>query len=142
MIRASSAWVTVRTTKSYESRHCLAPDSTGQATLQTHEMGPMPFVKGPYLLVQEQLRMDGLPLSLRQGTPQVAGTCQAWTGTYPDGQQWVAFMRHKAAVLISTNTLTGTQLLTYVGSLSHGVTLTCRTSTISQRIHTSTSEGP
>jgi len=81
------------------------------------KLGPMPFVKGPYLLVQEQLRMDGLPLSLRQGTPQVAGTCQAWTGAYPDGQQWVTFMRHKAAVLISTNTLTGTQLLTYVGSL-------------------------
>jgi hypothetical protein len=117
MIRASSAWATVRTTKSYESRHCLAPESTGQATLQTHEIRANALCQRS-VPSGSGTASDGWIAPIAEArNAQVAGTCQAWTGAYPDGQQWVTFMRHKAAVLISTNTLTGTQLLTYVGSL-------------------------
>lgn len=78
------------------------------------KIGPMPYVKGPYLLVQERLRPDGLPASLQVGTPQTAGTCQARSGTYTDGQVWIAFIKKNAAILITTNALTTPQLVSYV----------------------------
>lgn len=77
-------------------------------------LGPMSYVKGPYLFIQEQLRPGGLPPQLQAGTPQMAGTCQTWTGSYADGQQWLAFAKKKASVLISTNALTSIQLVQYV----------------------------
>jgi hypothetical protein len=79
----------------------------------TH-LGPTPYVKGPYLFIQEQLRPQGLPPQLQSGAPQMAGQCQTWTGAYADGQRWLAFARKHASVLISTNALTTTQLVQYV----------------------------
>jgi hypothetical protein len=66
------------------------------------------------MFVQERLRPDSLPVGLRVGAPQPAGTCQAWTGTYTDGQSWIAFTKKKAAILITTNALKPPQLLNYV----------------------------
>jgi hypothetical protein len=78
------------------------------------KLGPLPYVKGPYLVIQERLRPGGLPPQLQTGSPQTAGTCQTWSGTYPDGQRWLAFARGKASVLITTNALTPPQLIDYV----------------------------
>ena len=81
------------------------------------KLGPMPYVTGPYLFVQERLRPDGLPTALQVGSSQPAGACEAWTGMHSDGQSWIAFTKKKAAVLITTNALTTTQLVSYVGQL-------------------------
>jgi|GEM_PF-5429003 len=78
------------------------------------KLGPMRYVKGPYLLIQERLRVDGLPVELQTGTPQMAGSCQVWAGTYADGQRWLAFAKGNASVLISTNALAASELLRYV----------------------------
>lgn len=78
------------------------------------KLGPMPYVKGPYLLIQERLRPGGLPPELQTGAVQAAGRCQSWSAAFADGQQWLAFARGKAAVLVTTNALTSSQLADYV----------------------------
>ena len=74
------------------------------------------YVAGPYVLVQERVRGNGLPAALQTGAPQTIGRCQVWSGTYPDGQLWAAFAQGRVSVLTSTNTLSSPQLLAYVGS--------------------------
>lgn len=74
------------------------------------------YVAGPYVLIQERIRANGLPASLRSGPPQTIGRCPVWSGTYADGQRWVAFSLGRISVLTSTNALSPAQLLAYVGS--------------------------
>lgn len=78
------------------------------------KLGLTRYVKGPYLFIDERLLPGGVPAALQSGTPQAAGTCQVWTGTYPDSQRWIAFPHKKAAILISTNALTASKLVQYV----------------------------
>jgi hypothetical protein len=76
---------------------------------------PGPYrVVGPYLLIQQRLRRHGLPASLQTGTAQPAGRCLTWSGTYPDGQRWLAFQHGAVSVFLLSNLMTQPQLTSYV----------------------------
>jgi hypothetical protein len=74
------------------------------------------YVKGPFLLVQQELQAGGLPAALQTGTPQTAGACQGWSSTLPDGQHLYAFARGPVSVLLSSNVMSGASLVAYVGA--------------------------
>jgi hypothetical protein len=71
------------------------------------------YPAGKYLLVQQRIQVGGLPAALQSGTPQTVGSCRAWTGTYPDGQNWLTFAKGNVSVLLSTNAMSPAQLATY-----------------------------
>jgi hypothetical protein len=71
------------------------------------------YVKGPYLLVQERRLPHGLPATFRTDTGTVEGACRIWTGTYADGQRWLAFRRGAISVVLSTNSVSQRRLRHY-----------------------------
>jgi hypothetical protein len=72
--------------------------------------------KANFVLVQERRRENGPP-SLFAGAPaQPAGTCQAVTGTFPDGIHWVGFTRNDIYVMVSSDRLTEGNLVRYAAT--------------------------
>lgn len=72
---------------------------------------------GPYVFVQQRLQVHGLPAALSRGHPVLVKTCRTYSGTYSDGQRWVAFQKGPVSVLISTDTLTQPQLHRYASRM-------------------------
>jgi hypothetical protein len=75
------------------------------------------YVTGPYLLVQERRLAGGLPANFMRGAATTAGVCRVWIGTYWDGQRWLAFQRSGIAVIISSNSLGDSDLLSYAATV-------------------------
>ncbi|MGH2449411.1 MAG: hypothetical protein ACRDFS_12525, partial [Chloroflexota bacterium] len=72
------------------------------------------FQSSPYLLVQERVRVSGLPTRFKREKTTTAGGRSVRTGTYTDGQHWLAFQHGSLSIVLSTNALTTKQLLLYV----------------------------
>lgn len=70
---------------------------------------------GPYLVVQEYVQVYGLPAELKRGAARRAGGCAVYTGTYANGQRWIALQHGKVAVVASTNSLSSDELVQYAG---------------------------
>jgi len=70
---------------------------------------------GPYLVVQEYVQVHGLPAELKRGAARRAGGCAVYTGTYANGQRWIALQHGKVAVVASTNSLSSGELVRYAG---------------------------
>jgi hypothetical protein len=71
------------------------------------------YVTGPYVLVQERKLAGRLPANFTRGTVAEAGMCRVWIGRYWDGQRWAAFERSGVSVVLSTNALSTSELLSY-----------------------------
>jgi hypothetical protein len=69
-----------------------------------------------FVYLKERIRALGLPAGLTTESPQTAGACQVWTGTFPDGVRWLAMMRGHIAILVATDTLTQANLVQYAAS--------------------------
>ncbi len=69
-----------------------------------------------FVYLREQTRALGLPGALKTGSPQAAGSCQVWTGTFPDGLTWLAMARKQIAILVVANKLTTTDLVRYAAN--------------------------
>ncbi len=69
-----------------------------------------------FVLVQEQVRKNGAPPLFSTGTTALAGTCRAVTGSFPDGIHWLGFSRDAVYVLISSDSLTQSNLVQYVAT--------------------------
>lgn len=82
-------------------------------------IGPtsVPLVPETYVLVQERVRLDGLSSALQVGPTEDASGCQAWSGSYANGQRWTAFAKGDISVLISSNSLSQSQLVRYAGQI-------------------------
>ncbi len=70
-------------------------------------------VQGPYVYIEQQVQMHGLPIELRRGVVRKAGACEVYVGRYSDGQRWLAFQARRVSVLIATNALSEDQLVGY-----------------------------
>ena len=66
-----------------------------------------------YVYVQERLRANGLPATLKTGRPRRAGKCAVWTGTYKDGLHHLALSRGKVSLLAVANSLSQGDLVRY-----------------------------
>jgi anti-sigma factor RsiW len=66
-----------------------------------------------FLLAEERIRVHGLPAELQVGTPVQAGVCQAWEGTSPDGLHTLAFARGGISVVLTSNSLSEADLVSY-----------------------------
>jgi hypothetical protein len=69
-----------------------------------------------FVYVMERMRALGLPSALTTGSPQAAGSCQARTGTFADGNRWLAMVRGHIAVLVVANKLSAADLVQYAAS--------------------------
>ena len=66
-----------------------------------------------FVYVKERIRALGLPVALMTGSPQMARSCQVWTGAFADGLRWLTMMRGQIAILVVANKLTTTELVQY-----------------------------
>jgi hypothetical protein len=80
----------------------------GRGRIHTHG------ITANFVLVQERKRENGPPPLFATGAIRTVGTCQAVTGTFPDGLHWLGFARKDIYVLVSSDTLTEENLKTYV----------------------------
>ena len=71
------------------------------------------YAAGSYVYIQERTQVHGLPAALRAGVAHIIGACRMWTGTYSDGERWVAFAKGPTSVLVSTNALSQKNLVRY-----------------------------
>lgn len=69
-----------------------------------------------FVLIQERRRENGPPPLFATGTSHTAGTCQAVSGTFPDGLHWLGFAHQDIYVLVSSDRLTEENLVQYVAS--------------------------
>lgn len=69
-----------------------------------------------FLYLKERIRALGLPAVLTTGSAQSAGSCQVWTGTFPDGPRWLSLMRGQIAILVVANKLTPADLVHYAAT--------------------------
>jgi hypothetical protein len=67
----------------------------------------------PYVYVEERIRADGVPATLRTGQAISMGPCEAWSGAYPDGLNHLAVSRGRIAVLLVSNALSQADLQHY-----------------------------
>jgi len=65
------------------------------------------------VLVEERIRVHGLPVELQTATPTQAGTCPAWSGTSADGLHTLAFARGAISVILTSNSLSAGDLASY-----------------------------
>jgi len=66
-----------------------------------------------FVLVEERVRVHGLPVELQTATPPRAGTCQAWSGTAADGLHTLAFAHGAISVILTSNSLSARDLVSY-----------------------------
>jgi hypothetical protein len=67
----------------------------------------------PFVYIQEQLRAQGLPPSLKIGAAHASGVCTAYAGTYRDGLHWLALQKAKVSVLAVADKLDRKALIQY-----------------------------
>jgi hypothetical protein len=79
---------------------------------RTHTHG----ITANFVLVQERKRENGPPPLFATGTSRTAGTCQAVTGTFPDGLHWLGFARKDIYLLVSSDSLSEDSLVHYAAS--------------------------
>jgi hypothetical protein len=73
-------------------------------------------VTANFVLVQERKRENGPPPLFATSTSRTAGTCQAVTGTFPDGLHWLGFARKDIYLLVSSDSLSEDSLVHYAAS--------------------------
>lgn len=86
---------------------------TGNPTALRVLFTPTGSTRGPYLYIEEQVRVFGLPAAFKAGTVHVMGRCRLWTGRYPDGLRWLAGARGEVSLLAVTDALTQNGLAHY-----------------------------
>lgn len=69
-----------------------------------------------FVLVEERIRVHGLPVELQVGMPVQAGTCRAWQGTSPEGLHTLAFAHGAISVLMMSNSVSAKNLASYAAS--------------------------
>lgn len=66
-----------------------------------------------FLLIEERIRVHGLPAALQVGAPVQAGTCRAWAGSTPDSLHTLAFARGTISILVTSDSLSTQDLVSY-----------------------------
>jgi hypothetical protein len=73
------------------------------------------FKGNGYIAIQEQVRVNGLPATLKVGSPHRAGTCRVWVGT-AGRARWLALQRKKVSLLAVSNTLSQKALIRFAAT--------------------------
>ena len=75
-----------------------------------------PVASGAYLYLQEHIRLNGISPFFKTGIPHRAGGCAAWTGSYQNGLRWLGMQRGRIGIMLTSNSLSEGQLVTYARS--------------------------